>query len=64
LKIFVYETRAILLLSAADGSTTTSMTMARENGAWKLGGNRAAHHKLPQRNILARDCCDRPGHSN
>jgi hypothetical protein len=33
LKIFVYETRAILLLSAADGSTTTSMTMARENGA-------------------------------
>ncbi len=37
-KVFLYETRAILFFSAADGSSSTSMTMAREDGAWKLGG--------------------------
>jgi hypothetical protein len=37
-KVFLYETRAILFFSAADGSSSTSMTMAREGGAWKLGG--------------------------
>ncbi len=37
-KVFLYETRAILFFSAADGSNSTSMTMAREDGAWKLGG--------------------------
>jgi len=30
--------RAVLFFSAADGSSSTSMTMAREGGAWKLGG--------------------------
>lgn len=37
-KVFLYETRAILFFSARDGSSATSMTMALEDGAWKLGG--------------------------
>jgi hypothetical protein len=37
-KVYVYETRAILFFSSAAGNSSTSMTMALEDGAWKLGG--------------------------
>jgi len=36
-KAYIYDTRAVLFFSAAGGNSSTSMAMAREDGAWKLG---------------------------